>query len=198
MEAYRLTTCHAKQGWMFPAPCITSWCEGSINQPSSMTIKPGAGSWSASGRRSPRRGLLVYAWAFMDTPHILFKSGQDGISAVMRRLLTWYAQYYNRRHRRTGHLFESRYKSILCDEGSYLLSLIRYIHLNPVRAGIITNITELNSYPWSGHSTIMEKNQHDWMDSAYVLAQFSHRKKAAKAPTAPLSQKEWPREEYQN
>ena len=112
--------------------------------------------------------------------HILFKSGQQGISAVMRKLLTWYAQYYNRRHGRTGHLFENRYKSILCDEGSYLLALIRYIHLNPVRAGVITSITELNSYPWSGHSTIMEKTRYDWMDTAYVLNQFADKKKTAR------------------
>ena len=48
--------------------------------------------------------------------HILFKSGKYGISSVMRKLLTWYAQYYNRRHTRTGHLFKNSYKSVLCDE----------------------------------------------------------------------------------
>ena len=89
----------------------------------------------------------VYAWVLMDNhAHILFKSGKLGISAVMRRLLTWYAQYFNRRHRRTGHLFENRYKSILCDEDNYLLALIRYIHVNPVRAGIVTTLKELDSY----------------------------------------------------
>jgi putative transposase len=55
----------------------------------------------------------------------------------MRKLLTWYAQYYNRRHRRTGHLFENRYKSILCNEETYLLALVRYIHLNPIRAKVV-------------------------------------------------------------
>ena len=99
---------------------------------------------------------------------------------MMRKLLTWYAQYYNRRHLRTGHLFENRYKSILCDEDSYLLALIRYIHLNPVRAGLITTLTELDIYPWSGHSTIMEKTRHDWMDSSYVLTQFAKRKSVAR------------------
>ena len=76
----------------------------------------------------------VYAWVLMTNHlHLLFKSGKEGISAVMRKQLTWYAQYYNRRHTRTGHLFENRYKSILCDEDTYLLALIRYIHLNPIR-----------------------------------------------------------------
>jgi len=111
--------------------------------------------------------------------HILFKSGQRGISTVMRKLLTWYAIYFNRRHRRTGHLFENRYKSILCEEDRYLLALIRYIHLNPIRAGIIKTVEELDRYPWSGHSTVMENKNNKWMDTKYVLANFSSKKKAA-------------------
>lgn len=134
------------------------------------------------GEKVTEARASVYAWALMDThAHILFKSGQEGISAVMRKLLTWYAQYYNRRHRRRGHLFENRYKSILCDEDHYLLPLIRYIHLNPVRAGVIKVLKKLDSYPWSGHSTIMEKTRHDWMDTAYVLSLFANRKRAARS-----------------
>ena len=90
----------------------------------------------------------VYAWVLMSNHvHILFKSGKDGVSAVMRKLLTWYALYFNRHHRRSGHLFENRYKSILCDEENYLLALVRYIHLNPIRVGIIRNLEELDHYP---------------------------------------------------
>lgn len=122
----------------------------------------------------------IYAWVLMDNHvHILFKSGKDGISAVMRKLLTWYAQYFNRRHRRTGHLFENRYKSILCDEDNYLLSLIRYIHLNPIRADIVTTIEQLDRYPWSGHRTIMGKVKHPWMDTEYVLSQFGNTRRKA-------------------
>jgi REP element-mobilizing transposase RayT len=122
----------------------------------------------------------VYAWALMTNHvHILFKSGKQGISSVMRRLLTWYAQYYNRRHKRTGHLFENRYKSILCDEDNYLLALVRYIHLNPLRAGIIKTIEELNRYPWSGHRTIVGKTTYPWMDTEYVLAQFGNTRRKA-------------------
>ncbi len=122
----------------------------------------------------------VYAWVLMDNhAHILFKSGQKGISTVMRKLLTWYAIYFNRRHRRTGHLFENRYKSIICQEDRYLLALIRYIHLNPVRAGIIKTIKELDYYPWSGHSAIIGTCNYKWMDIAHVLSQFTDKKKAA-------------------
>jgi len=122
----------------------------------------------------------VYAWALMSNHvHILFKSGKQGISSVMRKLLTWYAQYYNRRHKRTGHLFENRYKSILCDEDNYLLALVRYIHLNPLRAGIVKTIEELNRYTWSGHRTIIGKATHAWVDGEYVLAQFGNNRRKA-------------------
>jgi putative transposase len=120
----------------------------------------------------------VYAWVLMDNHvHILFKSGKHGISAVMRKLLTWYAQYYNRRHKRTGHLFENRYKSILCDEDNYLLALVRYIHLNPLRANIVKTIKELDRYPFCGHRTIIGKAEHPWMDADYVLLQFGRTKR---------------------
>ncbi|MBI5740823.1 MAG: transposase [Nitrospirae bacterium] len=123
----------------------------------------------------------VYAWVLMSNHvHILFKSGKEGISSVMRKLLTWYAQYYNRRHKRTGHLFENRYKSILCDEATYLVALVRYIHLNPMRAGIVKTIEELDRYPWSGHGTIVGKEKHTWMDTDYVMAQFGITRRKAK------------------
>jgi putative transposase len=123
----------------------------------------------------------VYAWALMDNHvHLLFKSGQAGVSTIMRKLLTWYALYFNRRHRRTGHLFENRYKSILCDEDNYLLALIRYIHLNPLRAGKVKTLEELDRYPWSGHSAVMNKRAHPWMDIDYVLLQFNETTRRAR------------------
>lgn len=122
----------------------------------------------------------VYAWVLMTNHiHLLFKSGKDGISAVMRKQLTWYAQYFNRRHKRTGHLFENRYKSIICEEETYLLALVRYIHLNPVRAKIIRTMEELDRYPWTGHRTIIGKTDHPWMDIETVLSEFGERRKKA-------------------
>ena len=122
----------------------------------------------------------VYAWALMETHiHLLVRSGRPGISGLMQKLLTWYAQYYNRRHRRTGHLFENRYKSILCDEETYLLALVRYIHLNPVRAKIVKTMKELDGYPWSGHRMIIARNEYPWMDRAHVLVQFAGTKRKA-------------------
>ena len=123
----------------------------------------------------------IYAWVLMTNHvHLLFKSGGKGISTVMRKLLTWYAIYYNRRHKRTGHLFENRYKSILCDEDNYLLALLRYIHLNPLRAGMVKTLEELDRYPWSGHSAVMNKRECLWMDIDYVLLQFNDTRRKAR------------------
>ena len=81
---------------------------------------------------------FCFAWALIPThAHILLRTGQTPLSTVMRRLLTGYAVSYNRRHRRHGHLFQNRYKSILCQEDNYLLELVRYIHLNSLRAKIV-------------------------------------------------------------
>ena len=124
----------------------------------------------------------VYAWVLMDNHvHILFKSGKQGISTVMRKQLTWYAQYYNRRHKRTGHLFENRYKSILCDEDNYLLALVRYIHLNPLRANIVKTIEELDLYSFCGHRTIIGKAKDPWTDADYVLLQFGRTRRKGRA-----------------
>jgi hypothetical protein len=78
----------------------------------------------------------------------------------MRRLLTGYAVSFNRRHRRHGPLFQNRYKSILCQEDPYLLELVRYIHLNPLRAGIVKELKVLATYPYSGHCALMGKKEH--------------------------------------
>jgi putative transposase len=133
------------------------------------------------GENIDKGSAYVYAWAVMDNhAHLLIKSGKQGVSDIMRKLLTWYAQYYNRSHKRTGHLFSNRYKSILCDEDTYLLALMRYIHLNPVRAKVAKTLEELDKYPWSGHSVLMGNSRRAWMDSDYALAQFGENRRVAK------------------
>ncbi len=82
-----------------------------------------------------------YAWALLRNHfHLLLRTGATPISTVLRRVLTGYAFDFNRRHRRQGHLFQNRFKSILCQEDPYLLELVRYIHLNPLRAGIVKQL----------------------------------------------------------
>lgn len=123
----------------------------------------------------------IYAWALLSNHmHILLKSGPHGLSRFMRRLLTGYAITYNIRHRRHGHLFQNRYKSIVCDEDVYFQELVRYIHLNPLRAGIVQNMSSLDRYPWCGHSTIMGNKKRDWQEIDYVLSWFGKNRSNAR------------------
>jgi REP element-mobilizing transposase RayT len=80
----------------------------------------------------------IYAWALMSNhAHILLCSGALGLAKFMRRVLTGYAVSYNWRHRRDGHVFQNRYKSMVCDGDGYFTELVRYIHLNPLRMELV-------------------------------------------------------------
>lgn len=121
----------------------------------------------------PRTETACYAWAFMPNhAHFVLRTGNIPLSSVMRRLLTGYAVSLNHRHNRSGPLFQNRYKSIICQEDAYLKELVRYIHLNPVRAGMVQGIGELNEYPYCGHSAVMGIVPRPWQDAAYVLGYF--------------------------
>ena len=121
----------------------------------------------------------ILAWALMrNHVHLLIFSGPPGISKFMRRLLTGYALRYNRRHRRNGHLFQNRYKPIVCEKGPYRLELVRSIHLNPVRAGQVESMEALDEYLWSGHRVIMGKEKNDWQERDYVLGVSLIRRRA--------------------
>ena len=101
-----------------------------------------------------------YAWALIPNHfHLLLRTGKTPLSKVMRRLMTGYAVTFNKRHKRIGHLFQNRYKSVVCEEDRYLLELIRYIHLNPIRAGLVKDLKELAKYSWTSHSTILGKRK---------------------------------------
>lgn len=113
------------------------------------------------------------AWSLMSNHfHLLLKPTALPLSHFMRRLLTGYAIVFNRKHSRSGHLFQNRYKSIVCEEESYLLELVRYIHLNPLRAGLVPNLSELDQYPWSGHSVLMENRSLDGQEIIEILERF--------------------------
>jgi putative transposase len=114
------------------------------------------------------------AWALIPNHfHLLLKTGRVPIAQVMGRLLTGYGIAYNRRHKRSGHLFQNRYKSILCQEDAYLLELVRYIHLNPLRSDVVTSFKDLDVFPYCGHSIIMNGQRNDWQDTGAVLTLFS-------------------------
>jgi REP element-mobilizing transposase RayT len=111
-----------------------------------------------------------FAWALVPNHfHLLLKSSATPVSKVMLRLLTGYAVSYNLRHNRQGHLFQNRYKSILCQEDRYLLELVRYIHLNPIRANLVQDLKSLDNYKYCGHGTLMGKHKNEWQDVHGVL-----------------------------
>jgi REP element-mobilizing transposase RayT len=116
----------------------------------------------------------IYAWVLMPNHfHLLCKTKNLSLASIMRRLLTGYVVNFNKRHRRYGYLFQNRYKSIVCQEDVYLKELVRYIHLNLLRAGLVKNIKKLNRNPWSGHSALTGKIKREWQNTAYVLSLFN-------------------------
>jgi len=126
-------------------------------------------------------GTPCFAWALMPNHlHLLLRTGQTPIAAVMRRLLTGYAVSFNRRHNRYGHLFQNRYKSILCQEDLYLLELVRYIHLNPLRAGLVEGLSDLDKYPYGGHSAVMDHSRPAWQDTGYILRCYAKKDSTAR------------------
>ena len=112
--------------------------------------------------------------------HILMHSGPYGLSRFVKRFLTGYAIYYNRQHRRHGRLFQNRYKSIICEEKPYFNELVRYIHLNPLRAKLVDSLAGLDRYRWCGHSVLMGMIRKGWQDRDYLLKRFGATEREAK------------------
>lgn len=133
------------------------------------------------GKLLPETQTTCYGWVLIPNhAHFLFRTGKVPLATLMRRLLTGYALSFNRRHKRYGQLFQNRYKSIVCQEDVYLKELVRYIHLNPLRAGIVVNLKELNNYPYCGHSTLMGTKERPWQEVNYVLGYFGRTLRAAR------------------
>ncbi len=123
-----------------------------------------------------------YTWALIPNHfYLLLRTGTTPISTVMRRLLTGYAVAFNHRHKRSGHLFQNRYKSIVCQDDLYLLELIRYIHLNPLRAGLVQSVEELSIFSNSGHRQLLGKGDAGIIVADEVLALFGNRHSAAQS-----------------
>lgn len=126
-------------------------------------------------------GMECLAWALMSNHvHLLLRPSQDNLGQFMRRLLTGHAVMFNLRHHRSGHLIQNRYKSIICEEDPYLLELVRYIHLNPLRAGLVGSTVELKCYPWSGHAVLMGTRELSGQKVDEVLLHFSKKLKSAR------------------
>jgi putative transposase len=124
----------------------------------------------------------LYAWALMSNHfHLLLRTDEHMLSPIMRRLMTGHAVNYNHRYRRKGHLFQNRFKSIIVEEEPYFLELVRYIHLNPARVGIVNSVEALADYPYTGHSVIMGTREYLIQDTHSVIERFSTKASKAKA-----------------
>src|SRR5208337_2606050 len=97
-----------------------------------------------------KTGFILYAYVLMSNHvHLLIETPKSPVSKIMQLINFTYTHYFNRKYGKVGHLFQGRYKAILCDRDEYLLGLVRYIHLNPVRANIVSLPHE---HLWSSHS----------------------------------------------
>jgi len=116
---------------------------------------------------------FLYCFCLMPNHfHLAIRTGTSTLSAIMRKVLTGYAISFNKRHNRSGHLFQNRFKSIVIDDERYFLSLVRYIHLNPLRARMVEDVKQLATYPWTGHSVLLGKKKYKAQDADEVLSRF--------------------------
>ncbi len=120
-----------------------------------------------------RGAFSVCAWALLPNhAHLLVRTGTRPLAHAMRSLLTGYAGAFNRRHKRVGHLFQNRYKSIVVEEEPYLLELVRYLHLNPLRAKVVPDLRRLDRHPWTGHSALTGAVPCPWQATEEILGRF--------------------------
>ena len=133
-------------------------------------------------KRIKETGFLCYAWVLMDTHvHLLIKTTEQPLWKMMKPLNCDYAQYYNKKYLRRGLLFSDRFKSIATQDQYYLERIIRYIHLNPIRAGICRTMKQLDRYPWSGHRMLMRGETGGFQETAIVLRRFGKKTDEARA-----------------
>jgi REP element-mobilizing transposase RayT len=138
----------------------------------------------------PESGMRCFAWALMPNHvHMAVQTGEVPLPRVMARLNTGYARAFNERHDRVGYLFENRYKSIPVDKEGYLVTLVRYIHLNPVRAGLVASVDALAGYRWTGHGPLLGTRHARFQDTASILDRFGKHASEARARL-----QEWMRE----
>ncbi|MGH7771356.1 MAG: REP-associated tyrosine transposase [Candidatus Binatia bacterium] len=124
-------------------------------------------------------GFTLYAYVLMPNHfHMLIEVAEKPLSKVMQSLLYRYTRYYNKRYHQVGHLFQGRYKAIVCDKESYLVELVRYLHLNPVRARMVRNPSD---YPWSSHRAYVGDGDGVGVAVEEILSRWSKRKKHAGA-----------------
>lgn len=125
-----------------------------------------------------RFSIKIHSYCLMKNHyHFLIETPEANLSQAVQWLNISYAVYFNRKHQRRGHLFQGRFKAILVDADEYLKNLSRYIHLNPVRAKVVENLSE---YPWSSYpACIGNVKRPEWLDTRWLVSQFGKRERQA-------------------
>jgi REP element-mobilizing transposase RayT len=121
-----------------------------------------------------KSNCLCYAWCLMPNHyHLVLRPLDISLSTIMRRLNGSYARRFNKLHNRRGYLFQDRYKSVAAQDSMYFRELIRYVHMNPLRAGLVKSLDKLKDYPWSGHRALLGLENCPWMAVKETLSRFS-------------------------
>ncbi|MBE0598214.1 MAG: transposase [Desulfuromonadales bacterium] len=125
-----------------------------------------------------RYGAVIHAYCLMTNHyHLLLETPEANLSQIMRHINGAYTTYFNVKRKRAGHLFQGRYKAILVEADAYAAELSRYIHLNPVRAGIVKRPED---HLWSSYSSYIGQNQAaEWLKTDFILGYFGQRGVAA-------------------
>lgn len=126
-----------------------------------------------------RFSYRIHAFCLMDNHvHLVIQVGNTSLSTIMQNLTSRYTRWFNSRHKRIGHLFQGRFKAIMVDEESYLLELVRYVHLNPVRAGMVN---QLDEHHWNSNMAYAGDMTCSWLYTDEVLSMFSSNHDTARA-----------------
>lgn len=120
-----------------------------------------------------RFGHRIHGFCLMSNHvHLVVQVAETPLAKIVQNLSFRYTRWINRQQRKAGHLFQGRYKAILVDVDAYLLGLVRYLHLNPVRAGMVE---QPEAYRWSGHRSYLGMEALPWLSTEWVLGQFAKR-----------------------
>lgn len=133
-------------------------------------------------------GASCLAWALMPNHvHLVMRTGARPLAQVMHRVGTRYSRYFNERHGRVGHLQQGRYHAIAVSDDAQLATLIRYVHANPLRAGLVGSLDELARHRWTGHAALIGRGPAmPFHDTRAALELFSERMASARASVREL------------
>ena len=127
-----------------------------------------------------KAGYLLYAWCLMDNHyHLLIRVNEFPLGIFMRQVNGRYAQYFRKKSKTRGYFFQDRYKSIVSQDQYYIEQMVRYIHLNPIRAGICKTLKGLDTYPWCGHAVVAGRRAWNIQNTHDVLRCFANQEKDA-------------------